>query len=62
MLPWHVPTGYSEDAGLDQKVWEGLHVSAVFERAEELYVIHNTTLRRRPCRAAAWAPGRPGGW
>ena len=36
------PTGYSEDSGLDPKVWEGLHISAVFERAEEFDVIHNS--------------------
>ena len=36
------PTGYSEDATLDPKVWEGLHISAVFERAEEFDVIHNS--------------------
>jgi glycosyltransferase involved in cell wall biosynthesis len=36
------PTGYSEDAGLDPKVWEGLHISAVFERADEFDVIHNS--------------------
>ncbi len=36
------PTGYSEDASLDPKVWEGLHISAVFERAEEFDVIHNS--------------------
>jgi glycosyltransferase involved in cell wall biosynthesis len=36
------PTGYSEDAGLDPKVWEGLHISAAFERAEEFDVIHNS--------------------
>ena len=36
------PTGYSEDAELDSKVWEGLHISAVFERAEEFDVIHNS--------------------
>ncbi len=36
------PTGYSEDARLDPKVWEGLHISAVFERAEEFDVIHNS--------------------
>lgn len=36
------PMGYSEDAGLDAKVWEGLHISAVFERAEEFDVIHNS--------------------
>jgi glycosyltransferase involved in cell wall biosynthesis len=36
------PTGYSEDSGLDPKVEEGLHISAVFERAEEFDVIHNS--------------------
>ena len=36
------PTGYSEDSGLDPKVWEGLHISAAFERAEEFDVIHNS--------------------
>ncbi len=36
------PTGYSEDAGLDPKVWEALHISAVFERAGEFDVIHNS--------------------
>jgi glycosyltransferase involved in cell wall biosynthesis len=35
-------TGYSEDDGLDPKVWEGLHISAVFERAAEFDVIHNS--------------------
>ncbi len=36
------PTGYSEDATLDPKVWESLHISAVFERADEFDVIHNS--------------------
>jgi glycosyltransferase involved in cell wall biosynthesis len=36
------PTGYSEDAGLDAKVWEALHISAVFEHAGEFDVIHNS--------------------
>jgi len=36
------PTGYSEDASLDAKVWEALHIAAVFERAEEFDVIHNS--------------------
>ena len=36
------PTGYSEDPGLDAKVWECLHISALFERAEEFDVIHNS--------------------
>jgi glycosyltransferase involved in cell wall biosynthesis len=35
------PTGYSEDPVLDAKVWEALHISAVFERAGEFDVIHN---------------------
>jgi glycosyltransferase involved in cell wall biosynthesis len=36
------PTGYSEDDKLDAKVWESLHISAVFERAAEFDVIHNS--------------------
>ena len=36
------PAGYSEDPTLDPKVWEGLHIAAVFERAEEFDVIHNS--------------------
>ena len=36
------PSGYSEDSGLDAKVWEGLHISAVFERADEFDLIHNS--------------------
>src|SRR6185503_8118256 len=36
------PTGYSEDPLLDAKVWESLHVSAVFERAAEFDLIHNS--------------------
>ena len=36
------PTGYSEDTDLDPKVWEGLHIAAVFERAAEFDVIHNS--------------------
>jgi glycosyltransferase involved in cell wall biosynthesis len=35
------PAGYSEDPALDAKVWEALHISAVFERADEFDVIHN---------------------
>lgn len=35
------PRGYSEDASLDAKVWECLHVSAAFERAHEFDVLHN---------------------
>ncbi|MFV2063542.1 MAG: glycosyltransferase family 4 protein [Chloroflexota bacterium] len=36
------PCGYSEESGLDPKVWEGLHISAVFERAGEFDLIHNS--------------------
>ncbi len=36
------PTGYSEDASLDPKVWESLHIAAVFERAGEFDLIHNS--------------------
>ena len=36
------PTGYSEDSELDAKVWECLHTSAVFERADEFDLIHNS--------------------
>jgi glycosyltransferase involved in cell wall biosynthesis len=35
------PRGYSEDASLDAKVWEALHVAHVFERAGEFDLIHN---------------------
>jgi glycosyltransferase involved in cell wall biosynthesis len=36
-----IPTGYSEDPDLDPKVWEGLHLATVFERAAEFDLIHN---------------------
>lgn len=36
------PTGYSEDPSLDAKVWEALHIAAVFERASEFDLIHNS--------------------
>lgn len=35
------PRPYSEDPSLDVKVWECLHISEVFERAEEFDLIHN---------------------
>lgn len=35
------PRPYSEDASIDAKVWELLHVSHVFERAGEFDLIHN---------------------
>ena len=34
------PTGYSEDPGMSAKVWEALHISAVFERAGDFDIIH----------------------
>ncbi len=37
-----IPTGYSEDPDLDAKVWEGLHIATVFERAGEFDLIHNS--------------------
>jgi glycosyltransferase involved in cell wall biosynthesis len=36
-----VPHGWSEDATLDPKVAECLHIAQVFERAEQFDVIHN---------------------
>ncbi|MEZ4220938.1 MAG: glycosyltransferase family 4 protein [Polyangiaceae bacterium] len=36
------PTGYSEDPSLDSKVLECLHISALFERAGDFDVIHNS--------------------
>jgi len=36
------PTGYSEDPSLDAKVWEALHIAAVFERAHQFDLIHNS--------------------
>jgi glycosyltransferase involved in cell wall biosynthesis len=35
------PRPYSEDAGLEPKVWECLHIAEVFERADEFDLIHN---------------------
>jgi glycosyltransferase involved in cell wall biosynthesis len=34
--------GYSEDPDIEPKVWEGLHISAVFERAGDFDLIHNS--------------------
>jgi glycosyltransferase involved in cell wall biosynthesis len=36
------PTGYSEDPTLDAKVWEALHIAAVFEGASQFDLIHNS--------------------
>jgi len=35
------PRGYSEDASIDVKVVEGLHIAAAFERAGDFDLIHN---------------------
>ncbi|HZE71947.1 MAG TPA: glycosyltransferase [Pyrinomonadaceae bacterium] len=35
------PHPYSEDQSLDPKVWEALHISHVFEHADEFDLIHN---------------------
>ena len=35
------PRPYSEDPGLDAKVWECLHIAHAFERADEFDLIHN---------------------
>ena len=36
-----VPRPYEEDKSLIPKVWESLHISEVFERAEDFDLIHN---------------------
>jgi len=35
------PRGYEEDRSLDPKVWECLHISELFETANEFDIIHN---------------------
>ncbi len=35
------PRGYEEDSTIEPKVWECLHISEVFERADEFDLIHN---------------------
>lgn len=35
------PAGYEEDSSLEPKVWECLHISEVFEHADEFDLIHN---------------------
>ncbi len=35
------PAGYEETPGMDAKVWESLHIAAVFERADQFDVISN---------------------
>src|SRR6185312_11888281 len=36
-----VPTGWSEDATIEPKVAECLHISEVFERSRDFDIIHN---------------------
>jgi glycosyltransferase involved in cell wall biosynthesis len=36
------PRGYSEDPGIDAKVWECLHVAKLFECASDFDLIHNS--------------------
>lgn len=36
-----VPASYSEDAAIEPKVWEALHIAHCFERADEFDLIHN---------------------
>ncbi len=40
-LRWVCPRPYEEDKSIDPKVWESLHISNVFERAEQFDIIHN---------------------
>lgn len=35
------PQGYEEDHSLNAKVWESLHISELFDHAEEFDIIHN---------------------
>jgi len=40
-LAWVCPRPYSEDASIDPKVWECLHIAELFKRADEFDLIHN---------------------
>ena len=40
-LSWVCEHPYSEDPTIDPKVWECLHISEVFRRADEFDIIHN---------------------
>lgn len=40
-LAWVCERPYSEDPSIDPKVWECLHISEVFRRADEFDLIHN---------------------
>jgi glycosyltransferase involved in cell wall biosynthesis len=40
-LAWVCERPYSEDPGIDAKVWECLHIAELFRRADEFDLIHN---------------------
>ena len=40
-LAWVCERPYSEDPGIDPKVWECLHIAELFRRADEFDLIHN---------------------
>ncbi len=40
-LRWVAARAYSEDPHMDAKVWECLHIAALFERADQYDLIHN---------------------
>ena len=40
-LVWVCEHPYSEDPGVDPKVWECLHIAELFKRADEFDLIHN---------------------
>ncbi|MGC5225345.1 glycosyltransferase family 4 protein [Micromonospora sp. DT81.3] len=35
------PHGYAEDAGMDGRVWEALHIAHAFERSGDFDIVHN---------------------
>lgn len=40
-LEWICPSPYEETPEIDPKVWEGLHIAHLFEKAENFDIIHN---------------------
>jgi len=40
-LRWVAARPYSEDPQMDAKVWECLHIAALFEEADQYDLIHN---------------------
>ncbi len=40
-LRWVCKKGYEEDKSIEPKVWESLHISNLFEHADEFDIIHN---------------------